>query len=410
MSKGLRQVLMLYAATFLGAVLNFIASKINTDALNTVEYGNVRFVMNIIQLLSWVVLFGWFMSGSRLLALSNDKKRSARIRGAMIVFLLVAVFLLMLLTSSVGLCYVNRPELKLLFFCSLPVCLYPLLTNYMNTTAQGDNHIVRLSLARVLPVFCFIIVALLVYPRLDAVDSKTVLYLHWGVCSLVLVGIIISTKPSFRSLKPVFADLQKENKEYGIQLYWGSLAMVATNYLSGVTLGLFNSDNANVGFFTLGLSLAQPISYLPGIVGTTFFKRFVHEQRIPSKVFLLTIAMTALSCFGFILLIDPVVSLYDSSYFVVGSYAKWMAVGFSIHGIGDMINRFLGSHGQGRDIRNSSFACGSVKIIGSVLFVWLWNVSGAILTVLLSSFVYAISLYYNYCLQNFLMTWSSQGP
>ena len=348
MSKGLRQVLMLYAATFLGAVLNFIASKINTDALNTVEYGNVRFVMNIIQLLSWVVLFGWFMSGSRLLALSNDKKRSARIRGAMIVFLLVAVFLLMLLTSSVGLCYVNRPELKLLFFCSLPVCLYPLLTNYMNTTAQGDNHIVRLSLARVLPVFCFIIVALLVYPRLDAVDSKTVLYLHWGVCSLVLVGIIISTKPSFRSLKPVFADLQKENKEYGIQLYWGSLAMVATNYLSGVTLGLFNSDNANVGFFTLALSLAQPISYLPGIVGTTFFKRFVHEQRIPSKVFLLTIAMTALSCFGFILLIDPVVSLYDSSYSVVGSYAKWMAVGFSIHGIGDMINRFLGSHGQGR--------------------------------------------------------------
>lgn len=398
MSKGLRQVLMLYAATFLGAVLNFIASKINTDALNTVEYGNVRFVMNIIQLLSWVVLFGWFMSGSRLLALSNDKKSSARIRGAMIVFLLVAVFLLMLLTSSVGLCYVNRPELKLLFFCSLPVCLYPLLTNYMNTTAQGDNHIVRLSLARVLPVFCFIIVALLVYPRLDAVDSKTVLYLHWGVCSLVLVGIIISTKPSFRSLKPVFADLQKENKEYGIQLYWGSLAMVATNYLSGVTLGLFNSDNANVGFFTLALSLAQPISYLPGIVGTTFFKRFVHEQRIPSKVFLLTIAMTALSCFGFILLIDPVVSLYDSSYSVVGSYAKWMAVGFSIHGIGDMINRFLGSHGQGRDIRNSSFACGAVKIIGSVLFVWLWNVSGAILTVLLSSFVYAISLYYNYCL------------
>ncbi|MBO7467469.1 MAG: oligosaccharide flippase family protein [Bacteroidaceae bacterium] len=397
MSKGLKQVAMLFAATFLGAVLNFIASKINTDVLNTAEYGNVRFVMNIIQLLSWIVLFGWFMSGSRLLALSNDRKRSARIRGALIVFLSVAVLLLMLLTFAVGMCYKGRPELQLLFFCSLPVCLYPLLTNYMNTTAQGDNHIVRLSLARVLPVLCFIIVALLLYPRLAVIDSKTVLYLHWGICSLVLIGIIISTRPSFGNLKPIFADLRKENKEYGIQLYWGSLAMVATNYLSGVTLGLFNSDNVNVGFFTLALSLAQPISYLPGIVGTTFFKQFVHEDRIPSKVFLLTIAMTILSCFVFILLIGPVVSLYDSSYAAVGPFAKWLAIGFSVHGIGDMINRFLGSHGQGRDIRNSSFACGAVKIIGSVLFVWLWNVQGAILTVLLSSSVYAISLYSRYC-------------
>lgn len=396
MSKGFKQVAILYAATFLGAVLNFVGSKINTDVLNTVEYGNVRFVMNIIQLLSWVVLFGWFMSGSRLLALSDDRRRSAQIRGALILFLLAAVMLLMLLTFGVGLCHAKEPEVQMLFFCSLPVSMYPLLTNYMNTTAQGDNHIVRLSLARVLPIFCFICVALLVYPRLDRVEAKTVLYLHWGICSLVLAGIIVSTKPSFRGLKPVFKDLQQENRAYGIQLYWGSLAMVATNYLSGVTLGIFNSDNANVGFFTLALSLAQPISYLPGIVGTAFFRQFVHEDRIPQKVFLFTIAMTVLSCLAFILLIGPVVSLYNNSYSVVGPYAKWLAVGFSIHGIGDMINRYLGSHGQGKDIRDSSFACGFVKIVGSVLFVWLWNVKGAILTVLLSSLVYAVSLYIRY--------------
>ena len=393
MSKSKRQVLALYAATFVGAILNFVASKVNTDVLDTVAYGNVRYVMNIIQLLSWVVLFGWFMSGSRLLALSNDPKRSARIRGMLICYLGVAAALLAVGTAVAGL--LHGAELRMLFLCALPVCFYPLLTNYMNTTAQGDNHIFRLALARVLPVMCFIPVALLVYRRVD-VDSRTVLWLHWGVCSAVLVAIVVSTCPSFRNLKPLFADIRKENRDYGIHLYYGSLAMVATNYLSGVTLGIFGDDNANVGFFTLALSLAQPISYLPGIVGTTFFKRFVHEPCIPRRVMWLTLAITLLSCLGFVLLIGPVVSLYDASYHVVARYAAWLAVGFSLHGVGDMINRYLGSHGQGRSIRNSSFACGAVKIVGSFLLVWLWSVEGAVLTAVLSSAVYTLTLYLNY--------------
>ncbi|MBR4779433.1 MAG: oligosaccharide flippase family protein [Bacteroidaceae bacterium] len=393
MSKSKRQVLALYAATFVGAILNFVASKVNTDVLDTVAYGNVRYVMNIIQLLSWVVLFGWFMSGSRLLALSNDPKRSARIRGMLICYLGVAAALLAVGTAVAGL--LHGAELRMLFLCALPVCFYPLLTNYMNTTAQGDNHIFRLALARVLPVMCFIPVALLVYRRVD-VDSRTVLWLHWGVCSAVLVAIVVSTCPSFRNLKPLFADIRKENRDYGIHLYYGSLAMVATNYLSGVTLGIFGDDNANVGFFTLALSLAQPISYLPGIVGTTFFKRFVHEPCIPRRVMWLTLAITLLSCLGFVLLIGPVVSLYDASYHVVARYAAWLAVGFSLHGVGDMINRYLGSHGQGRSIRNSSFACGAVKIVGSFLLVWLWSVEGAVLTTVLSSAVYTLTLYLNY--------------
>jgi len=393
MSKNRQQVMVLYAATFVGAVLNFVASKVNTDVLDTVAYGNVRYVMNIVQLLSWVVLFGWFMSGSRLLALSDDPKRSARLRGMLICYLGVAAALLVAGTAVAGLLHTG--ELRALFVCALPVCLYPLLTNYMNTTAQGDNHIFRLALARVLPVMCFIPVALLVYPRYGA-DSRMVLWLQWGICSAVLVGIVVSTRPSFRGIRPLFGELKQENRTYGIHLYLGSLAMVATNYLSGVTLGIFNDDNANVGFFTLALSLAQPISYLPGIVGTTFFKQFVHEPCIPRRVMLVTLAITVLSCLGFIVLIGPIVSLYDESYHVVARYAAWLAVGFSLHGAGDMINRYLGSHGQGRSIRDSSFACGAVKIVGSVLLVWLWNVEGAVLTAILSSAVYTVTLYGKY--------------
>jgi len=395
MDKGRKQVIVLYVATFLGAILNFVASKVNTDFLSPSDYGDVKYVLNAIQLISWVVLFGWFLSGSRLLALSDDKRHSARIRGALIVFLAFAVSMLILATLMIGLLHINRPEIRALFFLSLPVCSYPLLTNYMNTTAQGDNHIGRLALARVLPVLCYIPVAFLLYNRFGA-DSRTVLLLHWGVCSLVLVIIVFSTRPSFNNLKPVFDSIRKENHEYGIHLYWGSLAMVATNYLAGVTLGLFNKENTDVGFYTLALSFAQPLSYLPGIVGTTYFKRFVHEKRIPGKVFAMTIILTIVSCVGFMVLVHPVMKLYNESYGIVAKYASWLAVGFSIHGVGEMINRYLGSHGQGLSIRNSSFACGTVKIAGSFLLVWLWNINGAIITLILSSVVYTLSLFWAY--------------
>lgn len=395
MDKGRKQVIMLYVATFIGAMLNFVAAKVNTDFLSPSDYGDVKYVLNAIQLISWVVLFGWFLSGSRLLALSDDKRQSAKIRGALIVFLAFAMVMLMVATIIVGLFHMNRPEVRFLFFCSIPVCFYPLLTNYMNTTAQGDNHIGRLSLARVLPVLCYIPVAVFLYKRFGA-DSRMVLWLHWGVCSLVLLIIVFSTRPSFVNLKPVFYSIRKENHEYGIHLYWGSLAMVATNYLAGVTLGLFNNDNTDVGFYTLALSFAQPLSYLPGIVGTTYFKRFVHEKRIPGKVFAVTIILTLVSCIGFIILVHPVIRLYNESYGVVAKYASWLAVGFSIHGVGEMINRYLGSHGQGLSIRNSSFACGTVKIVGSLLLVWLWNINGAIGTNIVGSLVYLVCMYYYY--------------
>ena len=37
-----------------------------------------------------------------------------------------------------------------------------------------------------------------------------------------------------------------------------------------------------------------------------------------------------------------------------------------------------------------------MKIVGSVLLVWLWNIEGAILTAVLSSTVYAVTLYLKY--------------
>ena len=394
-SKHNVQVIYLYASTLLGSLLGFATSIVNTHFLSEADYGDVRYVQNLISFLASLLLFGYFLSGSRLLALSREENQSRNIRGVMVLILLLCAVLLVLGTLITGVFHCNL-MVRHLFFISLPVCFYPLLTNYINTTAQGDNHIGRLAVSRVLPALLYVPIAYVIYRNFGATSTLMVL-LQWGVYCVVLIAIVISTRPAFREMKPVFAALQTENRSYGIHLYYGSLAMVATNYLAGVTLGIFNEDNVNVGFYTLALTLTTPLSYLPGIIGTAYFKQFVNEPRIPSKVFKGTLLITILSCLCFIAFIRLLVDwMYPESYAIVGGYASWMAIGFSVHGLGDMVNRFLGSHGEGRSIRNSSYACGVFKIFGFIVLVWLWDIKGALITNVVSSCVYCLGLYCYY--------------
>ena len=394
-TKSKFQVVYLYASTLMGSLLGFATSIVNTRFLTDEEYGDVRYVQNLITLFAWLLLFGYFHAGNRLLALSDDETRSRKIRGAMIVILGVCSVALLLMTLFAGLFHIGQKECYL-FMISLPVCFYPLFTNYVNATAQGDNFIGRLAISRVLPPVLYVTIALVVF-RFFKATTPFVILLQWGIYSVVFAAIIISTRPCFKGLKPVYANLNKENSAYGVHLYYGAMAMVATNYMAGLMLGIFNDDNTNVGYYTLALTLTTPLSYLPGIIGTAYFKRFVNEPAIPHKVFKATILLTAASCVLFMSFIHIVVDwFYPASYAIVARYAAWLAIAFSAHGVGDMINRYLGSHGHGVPIRNSSYMCGAFKVLGFIVLVWLWNVEGALITNVVSSSIYTLVLYIYY--------------
>ena len=396
LTKHKKQIVILYVSTLLGVLLGMLSSIVNTRFLSPVEYGDVRYTQNIINFIAVFLLFGYFLSGSRLMALSNDTFYCRRVKGMMIVIL---TFACLVLSLSMFVCYFlhsSSPSVAKLFLVSMPVCFYPLFLNYIDQTTAGDNQMGRLSLARVLPYLIYIPLAYVCYSLFGASSVRMVL-LQWGIYSLVYIGIIISTKPLFRNLKPIWVSLQEENRQYGIQLYIGSLVMVATNYLAGISLGYFNSDNSEVGFYTLALTVTAPLVALPTIVGTTYFKKFASQPCIPTKVIVFTVLMTMATCVMFILLIHPVVVfLYTDQYAVVGTYATYLSVGFCIHGLGDMFNRYLCSHGQGVAVRNASIANGVLKILGYTVLVHLFNTYGAIATTILCDVVYFGCLVYYY--------------
>ena len=316
----------------------------------------------------------------------------------MVAILLMTVLVLSLVMMTFYIVSVinGKQNLTPLYLSSVFVGSNVILLNYVNTTAQGDNHIGRLAVARFLPSGIYLIIAFLVF-RYFGCTPTLMITLFNGNAVFVLAWIIISTKPSFHNLRDSLKLLHEENKSYGFNVYIGSLAGVSTSYIAGITLGSFCADNANVGFYTLALSLATPLSMLPSIIGTTYFKSFAKENKISRKVILYSVVLTTLSLIAFIAAIRFIVGiLYDESYSVVAKYASWLAIGTSLHGFGDMINRFLGAHGQGRQIRNAAIICGLVIVFGSIVFVYLWNVNGAILTKNIGSLSYflAMILYY----------------
>lgn len=396
MTKQNKQVVVLYVTSVIGMLVGILNSVLNTRSLAPNLYGDVRYVQNIISFVSSLLLFGFFNSGSRLLALSKNEQHSRDIRGVMCVILAITIFAVMLVMTILYFASQGKNDsISALYLIAIPFCGNVLMLNYVNTTAQGDNHIYRIAAARLLPSALYFIIAYFIYTNFGATPVRMLL-LYNGIAVISLFLIITSTRPSFKNLKYTFSLLKEENKSYGFNIYLGSLIAVSTGYIAGITLGKFCGDNSNVGFYTLAQTLAMPLSMLPSIIGTTYFRRFASQGKIDRKVLVGSFGLTILSCVVFILFIKYVVFfLYDESYYCVAKYASYIAIGTSVHGLGDMFNRFLGSHGQGKQIRNAAFVCGIVLVTGSVVLVYYYQVKGAIITKIISSSAYfSMMLYY----------------
>lgn len=96
LTKQRGQVVLLYITTLVGVFLGVISSIVNTHYVNPSVYGDVRYVQNIINFISSLLLLGYFQSGSRLLALARDKEESRQIKGCMVLVLIVTSFILMI--------------------------------------------------------------------------------------------------------------------------------------------------------------------------------------------------------------------------------------------------------------------------------------------------------------------------
>jgi O-antigen/teichoic acid export membrane protein len=395
--KKAKQIGSLYTTMVIGMVIGVGTSIVNTRFLGPRLYGDFQF---LVQLFNFVVMFltvGIFMSGSRLLAREDNRGKEQAISGAMLTFgaaisilMIVGFFVFSFFEERIfdnDLGYVMRLFSPFLFVFPLRLCI----ENIM----MGTNEIYKLSIFRLFPKIFYLAGALAVQYTIK-LTLKAALLLNLLGFALIVVIMLFLLKPKFTKVKENWRMLVAENKTYGLQVYISHLANTATTRVAAVSIAYF-IDNTNVGYYALALTITAPLALIPRVVGTTFFKDFANRDSIPGKATAATVSLAAGALLIFLLIIKTLFYIiYTRDFAPALPIVYFFAFSSVIHGFADYVNRFLGAHGKGKDMRNSGFIVAGANLLGYVLLVYYFQLDGAIITRVAASIIYLVSMLYFY--------------
>lgn len=395
--KKARQIGSLYTSMVLGIIIGIGVSVINTRLLGPQQYGDLKFLQNLFAFVVTFLTLGVFVSGSRLLALKKNEQIKNQLVGnllilasAISVVLIIALFIFSFFEGQIfhnELGRIIRIFSPLLFVFPFQLCLQNIM--------QGDNRIYELSIFRLSPRILYLLAAI-AFNYFVPLSLTSALGIQLLALALIILVMIIRFQPKFVNIKKNISIIWEENKTYGFHDYIGTLAGVASASLAGFSISYF-IDNTNVGFFSLALTTTMPLTMIPNAVGTTFFKDFANRDSIPKKTTAVTLVLSIGALIFFLLIIKKVILLlYSAEYSSVIPLAYLVSIGCIFHGFGDYINRFLGAHGKGKQLRNGAFAVGVSNVLGYILLVYFFGVKGAAITKLISGIIYCGMLYYFY--------------
>lgn len=392
-----RQVSALYTSMLVAMVVSIGVSVLNTRLLGLQSYGDYKFLLNLFTLAMTLISLGAFVTGGRLLGKEADESRKSSITGGL---LLVAGLYSILLTGGFYVfaeyeeqIFNNQLGEAIRFFAPM-LFVYPL-SQMLEETFKGDNRIYSLAVLRVAPNLAYL-VSIFVLSRFTEVDLYDALLLIFSCLAVVYVLALLYLKPELRHAAGTLPWLTGEIRSYGIPIYTGMLASIASTQFGSVMLA-FYIDTASVGLFLLAGTMVLPLRMLSTSIGTTFYKSFITSQKIPGRVLAATLVISLFMLIVFNLLIEWVIGiLYPAEFQATVGLSKLMSVGATLAGIGGVFNNYLCAQGYGKYSRNASFLMGLVNLVGYTVVTSVMGLYGAAITTVMASGVYLLALVYYY--------------
>lgn len=401
-NQRVRQVFSLYTVNIIGIPLSIVSSLIITRFLGPLAYGDFKFLQNFFALSVVIFNFGFFQAGNRALVLNQDLQKAKEYYGAALL-ILGALFIIMAISVlTYAFCDPNISEkgIKNIFIFFIPFSWVFLLVTYFEVLFQADNRIELLAISRLYPRLGFFVVVLGVYFLLfnykgNRLFILSLLYLLTNI--LVYLYIIHKIRISFKNIRVRIRELFQYNRTYGFNVYLGSLSSTGFSQLTTILISYFAVNNSGVGFYSLALTIAAPLGLIPNVIATTHYKDFSTKTKIPSKLVFVTIGLSIAALLLTFLLVNPFITyLYGPEFKPVISLTYIVSFGTILSGFADLINRFLGSHGKGKALRNTAFVVGFSLMILNFSLIPKYGETGAAYAQLFSGFTYAIFMYWYY--------------
>lgn len=392
-----RQTALLYASLVASLALGIVSSVITTRLLGPQSFGDFKFLQAIWSVGVLFVTFGFFTTGGILITKKDSPESERSFMGSLLVIAcaISVLFTAFMAMASIPIGQVYGQDLgnKVWMFSAL-MFVFPLQI-YLQDALRGTNDVANLALLNVLPQLIFILAALAVSHWLGFSLDVALLVFLLGIAVTVLV-VILRTSPSFGQTRQGIQEVMENNRAIGVHIYAAVLITTASAQLSQFSLAYF-FDTRLVGMFALAITITMPLTMIPNAISTTFFKHFSTLDRIPRQVVLATLAISIVSFLVFLAVIREIILLlYSEKFIEVVPLAYICAAGATLHGIGDVYNRYLLAHGKTIFLRANAIHLGMISVLGYIFLVFWWGAAGAAATKLLVDAVYLGSMLFYY--------------
>ena len=392
----------LFAVNIVIIPLSIISNIFITRFLGPVAFGDFKFLFYIFSLAMVLFTFGFFQAGNRAIVLNTDKEKTRELYGTMLV-VLGGLFLILALSVLIYAFVDNNiaeKGLRSVLLFIIPFSWIFLLMNYFEVLFQADNKIGLLAKSRLYPKIIFFGAVLILYLAFGKYSGDRLMMIWIVFLSTHIIGflyILYKVQPSFRNVKGRMREIWFFNKSYGFNVYIGTLFNVAMSSLSGLLIGYFGVNNAGVGYFALAVTISEPLNFIPNVIATTHYKEFSLRTRIEKRLTMVTIGVSLLALVLCWLLVGPFIRIFYGPEFKPVIFLTFItSIGIICNGMADYFNRFLGSHGQGKALRNSAIVVGIAILICNFTLIPFFGETGAAYTRVLSGVIYLLSMLWFY--------------
>lgn len=402
LNKTSSQILSLFSANLIGIPLGMFTSILLTRFLGPEIYGDYMFLIALINLIVLLCGFGFFHAGNRAIVLTKSENEIKELYGAELLYLIISglvvalILMLMIFYDS----NLQSKGLKSITIFLLPFSWVFIFVKFYESLLQADNRIKLLSSTRLFPkiVFLLLIFFLTISVRIFNSTKLQFVFSAFIISQLIVfIYVFQRIKISFKSIKYRMLQIWKLNREFGIHIYVGSVFAVGFAHLSGVLIGYFGADNSGVGFYSLALTMAMPLSFIPNTIATSYYKEFSVINKVPVKLIAVTSVISIIVLLFSWIAVGPFITFfYGDKFSSVISLFYYVSSGMLIHGMADFFNRYLGAQGQGKILRNSSFFVGGLLLILNVALIPNYGELGASITKCLTAFFYLVIIVYYY--------------
>ena len=378
MGKTGRQTSTLYLSQIAALFLGIFTGIINTRVLGPEGYGILAFFFTITSFTVLFFRFGFFSASGLLIAQAKDERKERELTGASVIvaFLIGISYSFFILFLSFFVDDIFNTNVGWILRCASFLLIALPFGMLIPQVGRGTNKIERMSLFSVIPTAIYLLGALML---LKLIQIEPFHFILLSIFSTI-IGILVvmhSFHPLFRNTKENFKEIWKKTKEYGFHLYLGQIADQSTYQLDRIFITFF-VNTTQLGFYSLAMTIATPMTGLSRALSMSLFKGFVDADKIPKKVIYYNFVWLAACVAGLVIFGKfIVVLLFTEKFLPAVPLILPLALAGFFQGMYQPYNMFLGAKGKGKWMRNISFINMTSNTIGNLILIFYFGAIGA---------------------------------